>query len=207
MEQPVVHIVDDDHQLRAMASYLLRGAGFRTEIYGDGAEFLEHARLETGCIVLDIRMPGMTGIEVQEALRLRSSQMPVIMLTAHGDIGTAVTAMKLGAIDFLVKPYSEEALLAAVNAALLSMSAAQEREEAALAAKDRVGTLSSRELQVLQGLLGGMPNKSIAWRLDLSVRTVEMHRAHMMERLEVGSLSQAVRLAMEAGLQPLDERA
>jgi len=204
VEQLIVHIVDDDHQLRAMASYLLRGAGYHTEIYGDGEEFLKQARLERGCIVLDIRMPGMSGIEVQEELRQRGSTLPVIVLTGCGDVGTAVRAMKLGALDFLEKPYTDETLLAAVNGALHSLASAHERDQGARAAREKVAALSARECQVLQGLLAGMANKEVARRLDLSVRTIEMHRAHMMDRLQVGSLSEAVRVAMEARLEPLD---
>jgi len=204
VEQSVVHIVDDDHQLRAMASYLLRGAGYHTEIYGDGAEFLAQARLERGCIVLDVRMPGMSGIEVQEELRQRGSTLPVIVLTGCGDVGTAIRAMKLGASDFLEKPYTDEALLTAVNGALQSVSCEHERDQAARVARARIAALSPRECQVLRGLLAGLANKQVARRLDLSVRTIEMHRARMMERLHVGSLSEAVRVAMEARLDPLD---
>jgi len=204
VEQLVVHIVDDDHQLRAMASYLLRGAGYHTQIYGDGEEFLEQARLERGCIVLDVRMPGMSGLDVQKELRQRGSALPVIVLTGCGDVRTAVTAMKLGALDFLEKPYTDEALLAAVDGALQSLASTHEGDQAARAAREKVAALSARECQILRGLLAGMANKEVARRLDLSVRTIEMHRARMMDRLQVDSLSEAVRVAMAARLEPLD---
>jgi two-component system response regulator FixJ len=205
MERPLVHIVDDDHHLRAMSSYLLQAAGLRTEIYADGAEFLEQAKLETGCILLDVRMPGMSGLQVQEELRRRDVHLPIIMLTAHGDVETAVTAMKLGAADFLEKPYTDDGLLAAVGNALRILNSGREKDETRRLAKEKVGALSPRELQLLRGLLAGMTNKAIAQRLDLSVRTVEMHRAHMTERLHLASLSEAIQLAMEAGLAPLND--
>jgi FixJ family two-component response regulator len=200
----LVHIVDDDAQVRAATSYLLASKGYATEIYVNGAEFLRDADLERGCILLDLRMPGMSGLEVQEELAARGVLLPVVVITGHGDVATAVRAMKLGAVDFLEKPYREQDLTAAVEGALSLAARRNDRHESEITAKARLQALSPRETQVLQGLLGGLSNKEIARRLDLSPRTVEMHRANLMGSLGAESLSEAIRLALDANLVPLD---
>ena len=199
-----IHIVDDDHQVRASTSFLLRSLGYHAEIYASGTEFLAQARLESGCILLDLRMPGPNGLEVQEELRQRAVPLPVIVLSGHGDIGTAVQAMKLGALDFLEKPYEEKALIDAVERALEVEGEADERRSIKRTAAARLEALSERELQVLRGLLAGLTNKGMGRRLDLSPRTIEMHRASLMENLGVGSLSEAVRIAIDGNLSPLE---
>jgi two-component system sensor kinase FixL len=202
---PLIHIVDDDAQVRAATSYLLGSHGFATEIYAGGAEFLEGRSLDRGCVLLDIRMPGMSGHDVQRELVRRGSALPVIVMSAHGDLSAAVEAMKLGAVEFLQKPPSEAELLAAVRRGLDLFDRGADRRAAKGCATARLQRLSPRELQILRGLLGGQSNKAIARHLGLSPRTVEMHRANMMADLGLASLSEALRLAIDAELTPLDE--
>jgi two-component system response regulator FixJ len=199
----IVHIVDDDPQVRASTSFLLRSLGYSTEIYANGVEFLQEARLESGCILLDLRMPMMDGLEVQAELVKRGVTMPLIIFSGHGDVGVAVEAMKLGAIDFIEKPYQEKKLLAAIARGLGIAHSQEARTAAKNAARAQLQRLTERETQILQVLLAGMSNKVIARRLDLSPRTVEMHRANLMEKLEVASLSEAVRVALDGELRPL----
>lgn len=207
MNQKIVHIVDDDHQVRASTSFLLRSLGYRAEIYSHGQEFLDEALLESGCVLLDLRMPNVSGFQVLEEMQRRSVTLPVIMLSGHGDIPIAVQAMKLGAKEFLEKPYEESALIDAVERALSGNDSSQLRNDERRAAAEGLQTLSLRERQVLQALLSGLSNKAIARRLDLSPRTVEMHRATMMSKLRIASLAEAVRIAIDAGLEPLSDDA
>jgi len=201
---PLVHIVDDDAQVRASTSFLLRGRGYATEIYASGEEFLHQADLNRGCVLLDLRMPGMNGFEVQRALIERGAELPVIMLSGHGDIKIAVEAMKLGAMDFLEKPYGEHELIDALTRGCEASAAKAANRAGRAAAVARIETLSGREREVLQGLVAGHPNKGIARLLGLSVRTIEMHRARMLASLGVGSLAEAVRIAVAADLPPLE---
>ena len=201
---PVIHIVDDDAQVRAATSYLLTGQGYTTEIYSSGEELLEQATLSDGCILLDLRMPGLGGTEVMAELSARGGSLPVIMMSGHGDLGDAVGAMKLGAVDFLQKPYRKSELIAAIERALDTARRRRDGYEARSAATAGLQRLSKRERQILQGLLAGMTNKAIARSLQLSPRTVEMHRANMMDHLGLTSLSEALRLAIDAELAPLD---
>jgi two-component system response regulator FixJ len=169
--------------------------------FGSGTDFLKEARdLEPGCVLLDIRMPEMDGLEVQRRMNDRGIEHPVIMLTGHGDITTAVEAMKCGAVDFLEKPFEKAQLVSALNAAFSRLhdrdAAHASREEAKL----RIAVLTPREQDVLRGLVRGHPNKTIAYDLGISPRTVEVHRANLMTKLDVQSLSDALRLAFSAGL-------
>lgn len=200
----VIHIVDDDAQVRAATSFLLAGQGYATQVYADGEEFLAQARLGHGCILLDLRMSGRSGLELLEEFPRRGVTLPVIMISGHGELRLAVRAMKLGAVDFLQKPYQEGELIAAIERALETANKRQGRLEAKTAASARLERLSPRERQILQGLLAGLPNKAIARKLDLSPRTVEMHRANMMADLGISSLPEAIRLAIDAELAPLD---
>jgi two-component system response regulator FixJ len=204
MAGAVIHVVDDDHQVRASTSFLLRSAGYHAEVYADGTEFLSAARLEKGCVLLDVRMPGLSGLEVQQALQARGDTIPVIMLSGHGDVATAVQAIRRGALDFLEKPYSEANLLESVQRAVEADETERSRRRRTIEAKNRLALLSSRELETLQGLVAGLTNKEIAARLDLSPRTVEMHRAKLMDSLNAKSLSQLVRIGMEAELPALE---
>ena len=200
---PLIHIVDDDAHVRAATSYLLASRGHPTEVYASAEEFLKEANLGRGCVLLDLRMPGLDGLATMARLAERHITIPVIMMTGHGDLATATQAMKLGAIDFIEKPYKEQDLLAAVGRALDVRMQERNREQGRSDALARIEKLSPRGLQILQGLLSGHGNKAIARLLDLSHRTVEMHRAKMMDDLGCGSLPEAVRIAIDAGLSPL----
>jgi PAS domain S-box-containing protein len=201
---PVIHIVDDDAHVRAATSYLLTGQGYTTEVYACGEELLAQSKLRSGCILLDLRMPRLSGTAVLAELAARGELLPVIMMSGHGDLGDAVQAMKLGAVDFMAKPYQEAQLIAAIERALDTARRSRDRREARSAAAARIERLSPRERQVLQGLLAGMTNKAIARALQLSPRTVEMHRANMMDDLGLTNLSEALRLAIDAELAPLE---
>jgi two-component system response regulator FixJ len=201
----LVHIVDDDPLIRASVSFLLSSHGYATEIYASGSELIAEGRLERGCILLDLAMPGMSGHEVQEELARRGINLPVIVISGRGDLDAAVPAMKLGAVDFLQKPVRDADLLAAVEGALGAFEKTDDRLRAKSAALAALRLLSARERQILRGLLGGLSNKEIARRLGLSPRTVEMHRASMMNDLGVSSLSEAVRIAIDAELEPLED--
>jgi two-component system response regulator FixJ len=200
--KPIVHVVDDDAAVRRSLERLLTAAGFSPVSYETPLAFLAAASGRfTGCILLDLWMPGMDGLEVQARLRQMGVPLPVIVLTARGDVATAVRAMKAGAIDFIEKPFDDEVLLNAIEASL-APAGQGDRADKALDAARRIAALSPREQQVLDALLAGRPNKMIAYDLGLSVRTVEVHRARMMERLGVRQLSEAIRLAIMAKLAP-----
>ncbi|WP_309090169.1 response regulator [Phenylobacterium sp.] len=203
-----VHVVDDDELLRALAAQTLGEAGYQVVAHPTGDAFL--AVLDdasAGCILLDIDMPGLSGLDVQAALNARRLAWPVVVLTGRGGVRIAVEAMKNGAFEFLEKPYEPPALLAVLGAAFEAFEADREVRAEAERARALADALSPRELQVLQGLLAGMPSKIIAHALGLSVRTVEIYRGHVMDKLQVRSLSAAIRLALAAGVEPLPEPA
>lgn len=203
-----VHVVDDDELVRAVAGETLRQAGYAVCEHDSGVGFIEALDREApGCVLLDIHMPAMDGIAVQEAMNARGVHWPVIVLTGRGDIGLAVQAMKNGAFEFLQKPYDEEALKRVLADAFEKLNAQSEEDARIARAKALIDSLSGRELQVMRGLLAGLPNKLIAYELDLSVRTVEIYRGKVMDKLGVRSLSTAIRLALAAGLEPLVEKA
>jgi two-component system response regulator FixJ len=197
----LVHIVDDDELVRAKISHLLSNHGYSTEIYGGGAEFFRDCSLQRGCIFLDLRMPQMSGYEVLEELGRLGSILPVVVMTAHGNIPAVVRAMKLGAVDFIEKPASEEDLPAVVDRALNLFGKTAARRKAA----HRLACLTPRQRQVVQGLLDGLSNKAIARRLGPCPRTIEAHRANLMAVLGATSLSEIVRLAMDAAMVPTRE--
>jgi two-component system response regulator FixJ len=198
---PTIHVVDDDAVIRRSLECLLHAAGFGSAVYETALGFLEAApRLKEGCLLLDLRMPGIDGLELQALLNRLGFRLPIVVMTGDGNVETAVLAMKAGAVDFIEKPCDDERLLGAIEQALTSGQAARDREEAEAA--ERVGTLSRRERQVLDALTCGCPNKLIAYDLGISVRTVEVHRARMLERLGVRSLAEAIRLAVLATLAP-----
>jgi two-component system, LuxR family, response regulator FixJ len=197
-----VHVVVDDAAVRRSLERLLDAAGFRVVSYDSSLAFLQAARgLSGGCVLLDVRMPGMDGLEVQARLNQLNVSLPVIMMTGHGDVPSAVRAMKAGAVDFLEKPFDDETLLRTIEVGL-ARAGKPGRERDVLQAAQRIATLSPRECEVLDGLLAGRPNKVIAFDLGISVRTVEVHRAHMMERLGTRQLAGAIRLAIMASLAP-----
>lgn len=202
---PLVHIVEPDpHVGTALASLLLRN-GYFGQAYETAAAFLTEAGLESGCVLLDLRLPDMSGDKVLEELARRGVALPVIAMAAPGDAVAAIRAMKLGAFDFLEKPLAETELVAAVERALDAWRADEDRRQARDAAEAQLQCLSPREHQILQGLVGGLTNKAIARTLGLSPRTVEMHRANMMDDLGLTSLPDALRLAIDAGVVPLVE--
>ena len=193
-----IYVVDDDAGVRRSLERLLHSAGFSAISYPTPELFLETAAgLATGCILLDVQMPGMDGLALHAELRARGSALPVIVMTGQGDIAMAVRAMKAGAADFIEKPFDDEVLITALETALSKVGNTARDREAAAAAR-RIAALSPREREVLEGLVGGRSNKEIAYDLGISVRTVEVHRSRMMERLDVRQFAEAIRLAVLA---------
>ncbi len=187
-DAPVVHVVDDDEALRDSLRWMLESAGYSVVTYATSEAFLaSYDPHQSGCMVLDIRMPGMSGLELQEELRRRGYAIAIIFITGHGDVPMAVNAMKKGAIDFIEKPFNDEAFVAVVENALAS-DAKQRRAAACLA------TLTARERDVLQRIVAGRRNKVIAAELGVSIKTVEAHRANVMKKLGVDSLAELMRL-------------
>jgi two-component system response regulator FixJ len=203
-----VYVVDDDRDVRRSLSFMLGAAEIRSHPYGSGIDFLEALPdLEPGCILLDLRMPQMDGFHVMDALAQRNVDWPVIVMTGHGEVPIAVRAMKKGAIDFIEKPFSELALLGCFSQAfdlLEERAAAGKRRREAI---ERAALLTAREKEVLACLLGGRSNKQIAKSLGISLRTVEMHRGNMMDRLQASSLAEALTLALDAGIEPAPDKA
>ncbi|MET0371952.1 MAG: response regulator [Sphingobium sp.] len=200
-ERKLVHIVDDEDAMRRSTGYALKTSGYAVETWSSGAAFLKEVKhAEQGCILLDIRMPEIDGLEVQRLLAERGVTMPIVIMTGHGDISIAVRAMKAGAVDFLEKPFEKAALLHAIETAFARISAAGDAAGRAADAEVILGALTPRERDVLEGLARGLPNKTIAYDLGISSRTVEVHRANLMTKLDVRSLSDALRIAFAAGL-------
>lgn len=195
----LVHIVDDDPAIRRSVGFMLKTSGHLVETYGSGAELLKKSGdLDQGCILLDIRMPGMDGLEVQQALQDQGVNLPVIIMTGHGDVTLAVKAMKAGAVDFIEKPFEKEGLLASLEQGFGRLSRKEATDDRKRDAEVRLHALTPRERDVLTGLAQGLPNKTIAYDLGISARTVEIHRANLMAKLEVRSLSGALRIAFAA---------
>lgn len=198
-----VYVVDDDRDVRRSLSFMLGAAEIRSHPYGSGADFLEALPdLEPGCILLDLRMPQMDGFHVMAELAQRGIDWPVVVMTGHGEIPIAVRAMKMGAVDFIEKPFSEQALLACFSQAFSLLEERAVTGKRRRDAHERAALLTAREKEVLANLLAGQSNKQIAQALGISLRTVEMHRGNMMERLGASSLAEALTLALEAGVQP-----
>lgn len=195
----LVHLVDDDAAVRRSVGFMLKTSGCHVESYESGTELLKNrASLESGCILLDIRMPGMDGLEVQKALHEKGVALPVIIMTGHGDVGLAVKAMKAGAVDFIEKPFGKETLLSSLDEGFRRLSQKEAAHDRRKDAEVRLQALTSREREVLEGLAQGLPNKTIAYDLGISPRTVEIHRANLMTKLAVRSLSEALRIAFAA---------
>ena len=198
-EHALVHVIDDDDAVRSSLEFLLRTAKIDVRTYESATAFLSQLKAgERGCIVTDVRMPEMSGIELLRRLKEMSIDLPVIVITGHGDVSLAVEAMKAGAIDFLEKPFEDERVLAAIGSAL-----EREREEGARVAertriREKMAQLSQREREVLDGLVAGAANKTIAFDLGISARTVEVYRANVMTKMEAKSLSELVRMAIIA---------
>ncbi len=199
----LIHLVDDDEAIRRSAGFMLKTAGFRVRTYESGDALLKEAsKLEPGCMLIDIRMPGMDGLEVQQALKDRGIAFPVVIMTGHGDVNLAVKAMKAGAIDFIEKPFEKAVLLGAIDQGFERLERSNAAGERAREAEIRLKALTPREREVLDGLVQGLPNKTIAYDLGISPRTVEIHRANLMTKLEVRSLSEALRIAFAAQNSP-----
>jgi two-component system response regulator FixJ len=199
----LVYVVDDDAAVRESLTALLEARSYTVRAFGRARDFLAAAAtLRPGCLVADIRMPEMDGFELQQELIARAFKFPLIVITGHGDVPLAVRAMKAGAIDFIEKPFAADAMIASIDAALGRIAASGAPEPLGATATARLGLLSPREREVLQGLLAGLPNKSIAYDLAISPRTVEIHRARVMDKMGARSLSELIRMSLAAGLQP-----
>ena len=198
-EGRLVHLVDDDAGIRRSVSFMLKTSGHRVETYESGIDLLKKgSELDDGCILLDIRMPEMDGLEVQQALQNKGVSLPVIIMTGHGDVSLAVKAMKAGAVDFIEKPFEKDALMASLDEGYRRLSRKGVTDDRMRDAAVRLQALTPRERDVLDGLAEGLPNKTIAYDLGISPRTVEIHRANLMTKLQVRSLSEALRIAFAA---------
>ena len=197
----VVHVIDDDEAMRQSLAFLFRTARIQAETYESATAFLNLLpQIKPGCVVTDVRMPGLSGIDLLGRLRELNSALPVIVITGHGDVPLAVEAMKFGAADFLEKPFDDEVLLGAVRSALNTRASDQERQALKVAINGRLASLSNRERDVLEGLVAGNPNKTIAYDLGISPRTVEIYRANVMTKMQAASLSDLVRMALVGGV-------
>jgi two-component system response regulator FixJ len=200
-DSATIHLIDDDADVRKALAFLLGTAGYPVRVYDSAATFLAGlAGLQPGVVVSDVRMPGMDGLELQRRLAAARPGLPIVIMTGHADVPLAVEAMKGGAVDFIEKPFSDDVILGAVERAMARFRESGDALQDAARIKARLATLSERERQVLTGLLAGHPNKTIAYDLDLSPRTVEVHRAHVMTKMGAGSLSELVRMALQAGI-------
>ncbi|PPD43360.1 MAG: DNA-binding response regulator [Methylocystis sp.] len=199
-EHKVVHVVDDDTAVRDAVGLLLSTEGFDVHTYPSAPAFLKAiATHHQGCVVTDVRMPEMNGIALIAKMREERIAMPVIVLTAHADVPLAVEAMKLGAVDLLEKPFEDDALLMAVDAALERRNVEESRSRESLAIRSRLATLTRRENEILAGLLRGLSNKVIAHDLGISIRTAEVHRANIMAKMRAGNLAELVKMALATG--------
>jgi two-component system, LuxR family, response regulator FixJ len=207
-DEDVVHVIDDDEAVRQSLAFLLGTAGLAARTYDSATAFLDVAsEAAAGCVITDVRMPGISGIELLRRLRKLKLTVPVIVITGHGDVPLAVEAMKIGAADFLEKPFDDDALLASVRSALDTLHRDRKREAELSEIETRLAGLSSREREVLEGLVAGQANKQIAHALGISPRTIEIYRANLMTKMQAASLSDLVRMAMIAGIiGPASER-
>jgi two-component system, LuxR family, response regulator FixJ len=198
-EGAMVHIIDDDDALRESLAFLLSTAQIAARSYASATAFLEQLpNVGLGCVITDVRMPGLSGIDLLKRLKERKIDVPVIVITGHGDVPLAVEAMKSGAVDFLEKPFDDELLLAVVQSALRERESQSKRLTERVAIENRLAVLSKRERDVLGGLVAGRANKQIAFDLGISPRTVEIYRANLMEKMRAASLSDLVRMALIA---------
>ena len=206
MTEQTIFIIDDDDAVRHSLTLLLESAGYHARPYSSGSDLLDAIGPGSkGCIIADVRMPGMDGLELQRRLSVLGVSLPLVFMTGHGDVPMAVRAMKAGALDFIEKPFADDTILAAIRSALTTSvqrsSAEGEGREAAL---QRISQLTARERDVLEVLIAGHPNKVIAHRLQISPRTVELHRARIKEKTGARHLSQLIRLSLSAGISPRD---
>jgi len=200
-EPAIVHVIDDDEALRESLAFLLRTADIEAKSYASAAAFLDALPLKgLTCIITDVRMPGLSGIDLLRRVKELGIEVPVIVITGHGDVPLAVEAMRFGAVDFLEKPFDDEILLQSVRAALRQQAGAAKRQSERAEIEGRLAALSPRERDVLGGLVAGRANKQIAFELGISPRTVEIYRANLMDKMQAGSLSALVRMALIVGM-------
>ena len=196
-----VYVIDDDQAMRDSLSFLLEAAGFDVTLFESALKFLDALpELAFGCVVSDVRMPDLDGIELLKKMKTRPGAFPIIIMTGHGDIPLAVEAMKVGAIDFLEKPFEDDRLITMIEMAIRQAEPAAKSEALTQDIVARIATLSPRERQVMDGLIAGLSNKLIARDYDISPRTIEVYRANVMTKMQANSLSELVRLAMRAGM-------
>ncbi len=198
----VVHVVDDEEPVRKSLAFLLATEGFTVRVHERASDFLKiAAELRDACLVTDLRMPDIDGVELLRSLRQRGIKIPAIVITGHADVPMAVAAMKAGALDFIEKPFEDRVLIESIRRAARDM--AKEKGSDVAAINSRLKSLSEREHEVLAGIVAGLPNKTIAYDLDISPRTVEVHRANIMSKMQANSLAELVRMAIAAGILPL----
>jgi two-component system, LuxR family, response regulator FixJ len=196
-----VYVIDDDDAMRDSLNFLLESAGFDVTLFDSALNFLDaSAELEFGCVVSDVRMPGLDGIELLKRIKIQHGAFPIVIMTGHGDVPLAVEAMKLGALDFLEKPFEDDRLITTIEMAIREAAPAAKSEALTQDIVARIATLSPRERQVMEGLIAGLSNKLIARDYDISPRTIEVYRANVMTKMQANSLSELVRLAMRGGL-------
>jgi len=199
--EPVIYVIDDDEAVRQSLEFLLKTAGIKVRGFESAKAFLDVLpQVNSGCIITDVRMPEITGIDLLRRVKETNADLPVIVITGHGEIALAVEAMKIGAVDFLEKPFDDDHLLDAVRSALNQDADAAKRKADLADIHDKLAALSNRERQVLEGLVAGNANKNIAFDLGISPRTVEIYRANVMTKMAANSLSDLVRMAMMAGI-------
>jgi two-component system response regulator FixJ len=196
-----VYVIDDDSAMRDSLDFLLGTAGFEVTVFETAADFLEaHAGLGFGCVVSDVRMPGIDGMDLLRRLKTSTSPLPVIIMTGHGDIPLAVEAIKLGALDFVEKPFEDERLIGMIEVALQQNNDQVKADTVSADIASRVASLSQRERQVMDGLVAGLSNKLIAREHNISPRTIEVYRANVMTKMQARNLSELIRLALRAGI-------
>ena len=196
-----VYVIDDDPAMRDSLDFLLGTAGFEVTLFVNASDFLDASvDLRFGCVVSDVRMPGIDGMDLIRRLKTNASPLPIIIMTGHGDIPLAVEAIKLGALDFIEKPFEDEVLIEAIKRAAERMGGTPSAQDDATAVRSRLEQLSERERQVLSAVVAGLPNKTIAYDLNISPRTVEVHRANVMAKMQAKSLPELVRMTLSAGL-------
>lgn len=199
----VIYVIDDDRPVLESLAFLLSAAGYRVETFQSALAFMEAKLTSPACVVTDVRMPEMDGLELLRRLSERSDRPPVIVMTGHGDIPLAVEAMRCGAFDFLEKPFDDEVLLRSLDQAFTATHQHDPASEIDPVLQGKIDRLTARELETLRLLIRGKPNKIIAFELGISPRTVEVHRANLMTKMEAASLSELVRMALTAGIEQL----
>lgn len=203
--KPIVFVIDDDSSVRKSLSRLLRSADYTVEAFPSAEEFLRREHFDgVGCILLDVKMPGLSGIDLQEELSKADYHMPIIFITGHGNIPMSVQAMKKGAVDFLTKPFDDKELLQTIEKAIEKDTYARAEYDETLDIRRRIELLTPRENEILRYIITGMLNKQIALKLDIAEKTVKVHRGRIMEKLHANSVAELVRLAEKAGIKPLD---